>query len=151
MYDRSVTDADPTQHAMAIAVYDPTPAHRAVAALAIGAVVGAIAVGTVISPARTGGETERKAGAKAQADATPARTAAAPMTAMAAVTAPPGIRGAIAAAVTTVFLSAARIISSQFLQKIIAPQKSIPLDRRRRWHEAFGQHSAHQPLIRRLV
>jgi hypothetical protein len=61
---------------MAIAVHDPTAAHYTVAAVAIGAVVGAIAVGTaVIPPARTSGETERKAGAKAQADATPAPTA----------------------------------------------------------------------------
>src|SRR5215510_12128098 len=78
---------------MAKAVHDPTAAHYAVAAVAIGAVIGAIAVGTVISPPRTSGETERKAGAEPQADATPTPTAAAPMTAMpTAVTAPPGIR-----------------------------------------------------------
>jgi hypothetical protein len=76
---------------MAKAVHDPTAAHHAVAAVGIGAVVGAIAVRTLISaPVRTGGETERKPGAYAEADSTPPPTAAAPLTALpAAVTAPP--------------------------------------------------------------
>src|SRR4030095_1311809 len=94
---RSVAGANPPQHAVAIAVHDPTAAHHAVAAIGIGAIIGAIAVGTAVisAPGRTSGETERKACAKAQANATPAPTAATPMAAMpaaampaAAVTAP---------------------------------------------------------------
>jgi hypothetical protein len=129
---RSVADAYPSPYAVTPTVDQRPPAHHAVAAISIGSVVGA-AVCIVRSSTKAEAECE-SVGAKPQPHPPPPQPPPChpppcqpppcqpPHLASAAVgsarVAPPIV--ATAVAVIAILLSAVRIVSSNFLQKIIA-------------------------------